>query len=562
MAEEIAYKVSVDTGEGGKSLKSLKQDFKEAQKELDGLEHGTTAYVKALEKLGGIRDNIKDLNDEINAFNPAGKVKAFQGVVTGLASGFEAAAGASALFGDKSEQVEKILLRVQAAMAFSEGIKGIAELGDSFTVLSGVIKAAFATNPLTLILLAATALSAALVGVYYSLDKTSESTRELTKAAEEQKDVTDVLSKVTKRQVDLLTAQGASEEVIIATKKKLIAQQLNEIKVNIELHQSKLRDIQDNNTITETIYLTQAALYEKLGLTKQAEAFEKMANANKLERAKEDLEAIKKEKEDYADLVNTINVLDAEQTTKHNAEMQKRGANQREATVGNYETLKPIESQIAQDQVQSEITNIELVDVAKEDAQRKELEREAKHQEALKTLKENSYQETKQLLLATQAISDLVFAHSLSMAKGNANKEREIRKKQFKVNKAFGVANSIIDGVQAVQKALNNPYPLNIILAVASGILATANTVKIASTKMEDGGGAGGGGGIGSLGSLGGGVTPPTIAPPSSGLTELNPDGTIKKGGKSQPTVRAIVVETDITKSQKHITSLETRAKL
>ena len=147
MAEEIAYKVSVDTGEGGKSLKSLKSDFKAAQTELDGLTVGTKEYVKSLEKLGKIRDDIGDLNASINAFNPEGKVKAFGNVIGGLASGFQAATGAAALFGGENKEVEKTLLKVQAVMAFTEGIKGLMGLKDAFAVLGNVIRA----NPLMLI---------------------------------------------------------------------------------------------------------------------------------------------------------------------------------------------------------------------------------------------------------------------------------------------------------------------------------------------------------------------------------------------------------------------------
>ena len=123
--EEIALSVSVDTGNGAKSLKSLKQEFKDAQKELDGLTVGTKEYVQQLAKLGKIRDEIGDLNQEINAFNPEGKVKAFGNVIGGLASGFQAAQGAAALFGGESKALEKTLLKVQAATAFAEGIKEI-----------------------------------------------------------------------------------------------------------------------------------------------------------------------------------------------------------------------------------------------------------------------------------------------------------------------------------------------------------------------------------------------------------------------------------------------------
>ena len=128
--KELAFEASVDIGNGAKSIKTLKQDYKEAQQELNGLTVGTQEYIKQLEKLGGIKDSIGDLNAEIAAFNPEGKVAAFGNVIGGLASGFQAAQGAAALFGAEGEELQKTLLKVQAASAFADGIKGVAALKD------------------------------------------------------------------------------------------------------------------------------------------------------------------------------------------------------------------------------------------------------------------------------------------------------------------------------------------------------------------------------------------------------------------------------------------------
>ena len=89
--------------------------------------------------------------------------------------------------------------------------------------------------------------------------------------------------------------------------------------------------------------------------------------------------------------------------------------------------------------------------------------------------------------------------------------------------------------------------------------MAVVNIAKIASTKFagDDGGGEGGGG---SLGAASGGVA---IAPPTSSSTQLNADGTIKKPSMvEQPVVKAIVTETDITKTQTRISGIEEKSKL
>ena len=94
---------------------------------------------------------------------------------------------------------------------------------------------------------------------------------------------------------------------------------------------------------------------------------------------------------------------------------------------------------------------------------------------------------------ATQSIANIAFAAQLKQAKGNAAEEEKIRKKQWKVNKAFGIANATIDGIQGVAKALNNPYPLNLVLAAASAVAAAANIAAIASTQYTGGDGGSGG---------------------------------------------------------------------
>ena len=551
--EEIIIDVKFETGEGAKSLKELKQEYKDQQKELSGLEAGSKKYVEQLQKLGAIKDQIGDLNAEIKAFNPEGKIQAFGNVVGGLASGFQAAQGAAALFGDESENVQKALLKVQAVMAFSEGIKGIVGLQDGFTVLWNIIKA----NPYAAVFTALSAIATAAVLIYDSIDRTSESTKALTKELEQQEEVTRSLTSQMNREIELLTAQGTSQTEIINLKEKLIKQQLLELETAIKLHQSKVQEVLDNNSVYESMLSVQEALYRKLGFEQAADAIAKQIQVNKMERAQEDIDAIKKQKEELLDLQNKIKVFEAEkvQIAKNRNEQIKASDDEHE--VKYIEKLSS--GELKNLRVQNEIDTTNAIIAVDDSYYSGKLDKEMKHQAAMQTLKENAALEAQQLIAATQALTDLAFAHQLKQAQGNAKKEREIRKKQFQVNKAFGIANSVIDGVQAVQKALNNPYPLNIILAVASGIMATANTVKIASTKFEDGGGAGDAGGGGGAVNLGAGAGGVPINAPSNASTQLNQDGTVNSGIKDQ---KVYVVESEITDKQKSVVKIEQNAKV
>ena len=122
MAEQANINVGVNIGEGAKSLRTLKQEFKDLQKDLDNVAAGTDAYKQKLQQLANVKDEIDDLNDAIKSSTGAGKFEAFAKVGSAIAGGFAAAQGAMALFGTESEDVEKALLKVQGAMAIAQGV--------------------------------------------------------------------------------------------------------------------------------------------------------------------------------------------------------------------------------------------------------------------------------------------------------------------------------------------------------------------------------------------------------------------------------------------------------
>ena len=141
MATKDTIEIDVNVGEGVKSMKTLKKEFAEMQTELDGLVPGTQKYIETLQRLGAVKDEIGDLKAEIQAFaGTDAKVAAFGNVIGGIASGFQAAQGAAALLGNESEDLQKALLKVQAASALADGIKGITAMGDSLKVASNVAK--------------------------------------------------------------------------------------------------------------------------------------------------------------------------------------------------------------------------------------------------------------------------------------------------------------------------------------------------------------------------------------------------------------------------------------
>jgi len=144
MAENLNLQLTVDTSGATTSVGSLKKQLREAQNEVMTLadKFGATSKeaVNAAKKAGELKDRIGDAKALTDAFNPDAKFKALTSSLSGVAGGFGAIQGAMALFGVESDNVQKTLLKVQSAMAISQGLQSVGESIDSFRQLGAVIQ--------------------------------------------------------------------------------------------------------------------------------------------------------------------------------------------------------------------------------------------------------------------------------------------------------------------------------------------------------------------------------------------------------------------------------------
>lgn len=125
------------------NTKTLRTELKEAIQELARLQNTAGASSKeisqAAKRAGELKDRMQDARATVDAFNPDAKFKAFGQTVVGIAGAFTAVQGALALVGVESEDVQKTLLKVQGALALSEGLNRVLELKDAFTNLSNQV---------------------------------------------------------------------------------------------------------------------------------------------------------------------------------------------------------------------------------------------------------------------------------------------------------------------------------------------------------------------------------------------------------------------------------------
>lgn len=163
---------NIDTQFNFTGFTSLKKDLREATllyQQMLQSGTATTAQIEAQAKVvADLRDRIDDANDATAALTGAGRIQAMGRAVTAVAGGFTALQGVIALTGNESEDLQRTMVKLQAALSISAGLSQLEDLGNAMknaaraTGLTTIAMQAytFVTNGATL---ATKALRAALV---------------------------------------------------------------------------------------------------------------------------------------------------------------------------------------------------------------------------------------------------------------------------------------------------------------------------------------------------------------------------------------------------------------
>jgi hypothetical protein len=153
MKKVIALEVTAQTGQVEQSVGNIRKELKGAKSELIAAQASFGTYSKealaAAKRVAQLKDQIADANETAALFDPGNKFAAFSNALSAVAGGFAAVQGAQALLGSESEELEKTLVKVQSALALSQGLSQIKDMGKNFGEVSAVIKgpviAAFTT---------------------------------------------------------------------------------------------------------------------------------------------------------------------------------------------------------------------------------------------------------------------------------------------------------------------------------------------------------------------------------------------------------------------------------
>jgi hypothetical protein len=217
-------------------------------------------YKQQMEQLDFAIDAAKGGSDQL--------FRATQGVV----AGFEVAAGAMALFGSESEELQKILIKVQGAMALSQGLKDLNEFSPAIknvaSAFSGILtkavqgfskasKAAMAATGIGLLVVAVASLVEYWDDIKEAVNGVSSEQKDLVKEQQKSADLASKQLDNISAQENILKQQGKTEEDIlkmkIAATKNAITALEAQLTTQQEMKKSQIDAAKRNKAILQGI---------------------------------------------------------------------------------------------------------------------------------------------------------------------------------------------------------------------------------------------------------------------------------------------------------------------
>ena len=610
MAEKKVIELEVKSD----SLGSLKSQLRAAQNEVNELaaKFGATSQeaVNAAKRAAELKDAIADAKALTDSFNPDGKFNALSASIGGALNGFQAFEGALGLVGVESEDLQKTLLKVQSAMALSQGVQGLLEAKDSFKQLGAVaadalkgIRTGIAATGIGLLVVALGAIVAywddikeAVSGVSSEQEALNVKTEENLKMSEEKVAALD-------KQDNILKLQGKTEKQILQYKVAELDTAIKIAEVNIENQKvtkaaqieaaKRNKDIlvgildfltSPINVLLKTIDKIASVVGIDSKLVKGFDAI-KSAAANIVfdpeETAKEGDLLIKAAEERFIELKNQkagyelqIQAIDKQAAdARRQAQKEandKRLADQKEADDKLKKQAEDLEKFYKDQRDADNERNVtatlgerkqtkDKLDLLWEATQEEaRIRKEAREAEAAadKEAKDKEKQRVKELNDAKIQAVQNTLSTIADLAQLFAGKGEKQAKKAFEIQKAANIANATIDTYKAATGAyasLSGIPVVGPVLGAAAAAAAIAaglvNVKNIASQKFEGGGSISASPAPSGGGGGGGGATGGNVVAPNFNLVG-NAQATNPLAGLGEGIIQAYVVSGDVTTAQ------------
>lgn len=569
---DLNFKINVNSN-AGDAIGSLKKQLRDATAEVALLsdKFGATSEeaIKAAKRAAELRDRIGDAKALTDAFNPDAKFKALTSSLSGVAGGFSAVQGAIGLFGNESKNVEKALLKVQSAMALSQGLQAIGESVDSFKQLKAVVidvgTKAFGSLRAAIISTGIGALVISLGLLIANFDAVKKYVLNLIPGLGK---VADFIGKLVNKVTDFI---GITSEAGRATA-KLIKENEKAIKDGerfLDLNADKYDEY------------TQRKIKANLEFKKRQNEFlndEALSEAEKIKFVKEAREKANREiLSADNDRINKQN----EANQKAYEEQQKLAKERRDAEI------KAEEEYQRQNQASAERRKADLKrgqeEIDKENAARKEQQQKdaqdadvrltERANTALQVLKDTTdaqfeqqkkAAEDEQAILDARLFAQLEFASALGSIFGNLSNlfEKGTTASKVAALAEIGIQSGVglVQGLDIAQKSAKGTGPAAAFafpIFYATQVAAVLSAVSKAKSILSSVKGGSGGTSAPSMPMVSTSA-PMTPQAPQAQITQLNAQTINALGNQA---IKAYVVETDVTTNQQRIKAIQQRAR-
>lgn len=266
------------------NVKSLKTQYREAVQEVQRLAdtYGATSKeaANAAKRAAELKDRIEESKSLTDAFNPDAKFNALSGSIGGVLNGFQAYEGAMGLIGVESEQLQETLLKVQSAMALSQGIQGALEAKDAFVNLTSVVKNSFSAMTTASKVFLAGGIGLVITGVALAVNEFNKYNEELKESQKQQQLLADIEKEAIKNisaeasAADKLQKQLKDENLSRSEKTAKVKEFQKEypnLLSNINAEKSSINEI--NTALTQNIELLKLQSKAKAIQAKRAELY-------------------------------------------------------------------------------------------------------------------------------------------------------------------------------------------------------------------------------------------------------------------------------------------------
>jgi len=146
-SKKVNLDIETNTDEVEKGFSSIRQELKKATLDLIEAQKEYGNYSKealdAAKSVAVLKDRIAEANETANLFNPGKKLEVVAGAASQVANGFSVVQSAMILTGVESENLQEQLVKINALMALTQGLSGLADAGKHFQRFGTLASAQF-----------------------------------------------------------------------------------------------------------------------------------------------------------------------------------------------------------------------------------------------------------------------------------------------------------------------------------------------------------------------------------------------------------------------------------